>query len=118
MNFDDETGKKSDEVSENASEKVSEKSSEKSSEEPSEKSSENEAESNQSSESKKSEAKEDDFESDFLDRIANTNMMNEDKVYNHNNVLLGGTIEEMIIDNDVNFKKYSSKMFGNSLCLK
>ena len=53
-----------------------------------------------------------DMTSDFLERIANTNMQNEEKVYNHNNVLLGGSIEDHILENNVLFRKYSSKMLG------
>jgi hypothetical protein len=103
LNFEEETVQKSPEVTV---------------QESSEKNSVSDSGSDQGSGLEKSESKEDDFTSSFLDRIANTNIGNEDKIYNHNNVLLGGTIEEMIIGNDVNFKKYSSKMFGNLFCPK
>jgi hypothetical protein len=106
LNFEEETVQKSREVTE-----------EESSEKNSVSNSVSDSGSEQGSVSEKSESKEDDFTSSFLDRIANTNIGNEDKIYNHNNVLLGGTIEEMIIGNDVNFKKYSSKMFGNLIWL-
>jgi hypothetical protein len=101
LNFEEETAQKSPEVT---------------LQEFSENNSVSDSGSDQGSSPEKSESKEDDFTSSFLDRIANTNIGNEDKIYNHNNVLLGGTIEEMIIGNDVNFKKYSSKMFGNLFC--
>ena len=53
-------------------------------------------------------------ESDFLERMCFANLTNEDKVYNHNNVLLGGTIEEVIMQNASNFKKHSKKMLGKT----
>lgn len=59
---------------------------------------------------------ESDVASDFLEKMRYVNLQNEDKVYNHNNVLLGGTIEEVIMEQP-NFKKYSSQMFGNIISL-
>ena len=37
----------------------------------------------------------------FLETVHNENLTNMDKIYNHNNVLLGGSIEEVIIDNRI-----------------